>query len=85
MSEHSRNEYNTDLSSCIILCLIETEPESCYLWSCFNRTRSTVILLENQLQWYDDQVKISSELTVCERYIDEGKLPGTQAKNALPF
>lgn len=40
--------------------------------------------LENQLQWYDDQVKYHPNWTVCERYIDEG-ITGTQAKNALPF
>lgn len=26
--------------------------------------------LENQLQWYDDQVKYHPNWTVCERYID---------------
>ena len=40
--------------------------------------------LENQLQWYDDQVKYHPNWTVCERYIDEG-IPGTQAKKRPAF
>lgn len=40
--------------------------------------------LENQLQWYDDQVKYHSNWTVCERYIDEG-ITGTQAKKRPAF
>ena len=40
--------------------------------------------LENQLQWYDDQVKYHPNWTVCERYIDEG-ITGTQAKKRPAF
>lgn len=40
--------------------------------------------LENQLQWYDDQVKYHPNWTVCERYIDEG-ITGTQAKKRPTF
>ena len=32
--------------------------------------------LENQLQWYDDQVKYHPNWTVCERYIDESAIIG---------
>ena len=34
--------------------------------------------LENQLQWYDDQVRYHPNWTVYDRYIDEG-ITGTQA------
>ena len=40
--------------------------------------------LENQLQWYDDQVKYHPNWSVCERYIDEG-ITGTQAKKRPAF
>lgn len=40
--------------------------------------------LENQLQWYDDQVKYHPNWTICERYIDEG-ITGTQAKKRPAF
>ena len=40
--------------------------------------------LENQLQWYDDQVRYHLNWTVCERYIDEG-ITGTQAKKRPAF
>ena len=40
--------------------------------------------LENQLQWYDDQVRYHPNWTVCERYIDEG-ITGTQAKKRPAF
>lgn len=40
--------------------------------------------LENQLQWYDDQVKYHPNWTVCERYIDEG-ITGTQDKKRPAF
>lgn len=32
--------------------------------------------LENQLQWYDDQVKYHPNWTVCERYIDATDIIG---------
>lgn len=32
--------------------------------------------LENQLQWYDDQVKYHPNWTVCERYIDAPDIIG---------
>jgi predicted site-specific integrase-resolvase len=35
--------------------------------------------LENQLQWYDDQVQYHPNWDVYDRYIDEG-ITGTQAK-----
>lgn len=40
--------------------------------------------LENQLQWYDDQVRYHSNWTVYDRYIDEG-ITGTQAKKRPAF
>ncbi len=40
--------------------------------------------LENQLQWYDNQVKYHPNWSVCERYIDEG-ITGTQAKKRPAF
>lgn len=40
--------------------------------------------LENQLQWYDDQVRYHPNWTVCQRYIDEG-ITGTQAKKRPAF
>ena len=40
--------------------------------------------LENQLQWYDDQVKYHPNWSVCERYIDEG-ITGTQEKKRPAF
>ena len=40
--------------------------------------------LENQLQWYDDQVKYHPNWSVCKRYIDEG-ITGTQAKKRPAF
>ncbi len=40
--------------------------------------------LENQLQWYDDQVRYHPNWTVCDRYIDEG-ITGTQAKKRPAF
>ena len=74
----------TDLSSQIILCLTETEPEKLLFMVVFTEHEAQLSALENQLQWYDDQVKYHPNWTVCERYIDEG-ITGTQAKNALPF
>ncbi len=40
--------------------------------------------LENQLQWYDDQVRYHPNWTVIDRYIDEG-ITGTQAKKRPSF
>lgn len=40
--------------------------------------------LENQLQWYDDQVRYHPNWTVYDRYIDEG-ITGTQAKKRPAF
>ena len=40
--------------------------------------------LENQMQWYDDQVKYHSNWTVLDKYIDEG-ITGTQAKKRPAF
>ncbi len=40
--------------------------------------------LENQLQWYDDQVKYHPNWSVCKRYIDGG-ITGTQAKKRPAF
>ncbi|MCH5315099.1 MAG: recombinase family protein [Eubacterium sp.] len=40
--------------------------------------------LENQLQWYDDQVRYHPNWSVCDRYIDEG-ITGTQAKKRPAF
>lgn len=40
--------------------------------------------LENQLQWYDDQVRYHPNWEVEERYIDEG-ITGTQAKKDQLF
>lgn len=40
--------------------------------------------LENQLQWYDDQVNYHPNWNVQERYIDEG-ITGTQAKKRPAF
>ena len=38
--------------------------------------------LENQMQWYDDQIKYHPNWTVMDRYIDEG-ITGTLAKKRL--
>ena len=40
--------------------------------------------LENQLQWYNDQVRYHPNWTVYDRYIDEG-ITGTQAKKRPAF
>ena len=40
--------------------------------------------LENQLQWYDDQVKYHPNWEIYDRYIDEG-ITGTQAKKRPAF
>lgn len=40
--------------------------------------------LENQLQWYDEQIRYHPNWTVYERYIDEG-ITGTQAKKRPAF
>ena len=40
--------------------------------------------LENQLQWYDDQVRYHPNWDVYNRYIDEG-ITGTQAKKRPSF
>lgn len=40
--------------------------------------------LENQMQWYDDQVKFHPNWRVCNKYIDEG-ITGTQAKKRPAF
>jgi len=40
--------------------------------------------LENQMQWYDDQLKYHPNWTVVGRYIDEG-ITGTQAKKRPAF
>ena len=40
--------------------------------------------LENQLQWYDDQLRYHSNWTVLRKYIDEG-ITGTQAKKRPAF
>lgn len=40
--------------------------------------------LQNQLQWYDDQLKYHSNWRLIDRYIDEG-ITGTQAKKRPAF
>lgn len=40
--------------------------------------------LENQMQWYDDQLKYHPNWTLVNRYIDEG-ITGTQAKKRPAF
>ena len=40
--------------------------------------------LENQMQWYDDQIKYHPNWIVTDRYIDEG-ITGTQAKKRPAF
>ncbi len=40
--------------------------------------------LENQMQWYDDQLRYHTNWTLVERYIDEG-ITGTQAKKRPAF
>ena len=40
--------------------------------------------LENQMQWYDDQLKYHPNWTLCGRYIDQG-ITGTQAKKRPAF
>ena len=40
--------------------------------------------LENQLQWYEDQIKYHPNWEVYDRYIDEG-ITGTQAKKRPAF
>lgn len=40
--------------------------------------------LENQMQWYDDQLKYHSNWTLVGKYIDEG-ITGTQAKKRPAF
>lgn len=40
--------------------------------------------LENQIQWYDDQLKYHPNWTLVDRYIDEG-ITGTQAKKRPSF
>ena len=40
--------------------------------------------LENQMQWYDDQLRYHPNWTLVERYIDEG-ITGTQAKKRPAF
>lgn len=40
--------------------------------------------LENQIQWYDDQLRYHPNWTLVERYIDEG-ITGTQAKKRPSF
>ena len=40
--------------------------------------------LENQMQWYDDQLRYHPNWTLMERYIDEG-ITGTQAKKRPAF
>ena len=40
--------------------------------------------LENQMQWYDDQLRYHPNWTLMERYIDEG-ITGTQAKKRPSF
>lgn len=40
--------------------------------------------LDNQLQWYEDQVKYHTNWNVVVRYIDEG-ITGTQAKKDQIF
>jgi len=40
--------------------------------------------LENQMQWYDDQLRYHPNWTLVERYIDEG-ITGTQAKKRPSF
>lgn len=40
--------------------------------------------LENQMQWYDDQIKYHPNWTVMDRYIDEG-ITGTLAKKRPSF
>lgn len=40
--------------------------------------------LDNQLQWYDDQVRYHPNWEVCAKYIDEG-ITGTQAKKRPDF
>ena len=40
--------------------------------------------LDNQIKWYDEQVKLHSNWTLYERYVDEG-ITGTQAKKRPSF
>ena len=40
--------------------------------------------LKNQMQWYDDQLKIHSNWNCIDKYIDEG-ITGTQAKKRPAF
>ena len=40
--------------------------------------------LENQLQWYDDQIRYHPNWEIYDRYIDEG-ITGTQAKKRPAF
>ena len=40
--------------------------------------------LENQMQWYDDQLKYHPNWKLCGRYIDQG-ITGTQAKKRPAF
>ena len=40
--------------------------------------------LENQMQWYDDQLRYHPNWTVVGKYIDEG-ITGTQAKKRPAF
>ena len=40
--------------------------------------------LENQMQWYDDQLKYHPNWQLCGRYIDQG-ITGTQAKKRPAF
>ena len=40
--------------------------------------------LQNQIQWYDDQLKSHPNWNLVERYIDEG-ITGTQAKKRPGF
>ena len=40
--------------------------------------------LENQMQWYDDQLRYHPNWTVVDKYIDEG-ITGTQAKKRPAF
>lgn len=40
--------------------------------------------LDNQLQWYDDQVRYHPNWDVVAKYIDEG-ITGTQAKKQTRF
>ena len=40
--------------------------------------------LENQMQWYDDQLHYHSNWTLVDKYIDEG-ITGTQARKRPAF